>query len=183
MEQLAEVFRGVGVRHESRIQAELAGVIRLRQDVAKFAETADVQATEARLVSSAAELTEMLVSAAVTEARAAAGDVKALLSTWCSDPAQIVQLLARPDWLLDGWQKICAIWFSEGEPEQAVAEMATLIPIIPREADAWVSHRGGNLVDLPRYRAKVVRQMEDWRTGATITDLIARNEQLLGRVL
>jgi hypothetical protein len=184
MEQLAEVFQSVGVRHDARIQTELAGVSRLRQDATKFAETAvDGQATEARLVASAAELTELLVSAAVAEARAAAGDIKTLLSTWCSDPAQIVQLLARPDWLLDGWQKICAIWFSATDPEQAMAEIATLIPVIPREADAWINHGAGNVVDLPRYRAKVVRQMEDWRTGATITDLVARNEQLLGRAL
>jgi hypothetical protein len=184
MEQLADVFQGVGVRHESRVQKELANVIRLRQEATKIANTtSDERTTNARLVASAAELTEMLVSATLADIRAIAGDIKGLLRIWCSDPAQVAQLLARPDWLLDGWQRICAIWAAATEPEQVLAELATLVPIIPREADSWASHRAGHLVDLPRYRAKVVQQLEDWRTGSTVTDLVARNEQILGQVL
>jgi hypothetical protein len=184
MEQLADVFQGVGVRHESRVQRELASLIQLRQEATKFANNAsDTRTSEARMIASAAELTEMLVSATLVDIRATAGDIKELLRNWCSGPAQVAHLLARPDWLLDGWQRICAIWSSATEPEQVMPEIATLIPIIPREADSWANHRGCQLVDLPRYRAKVVRQLEDWRSGVTITDLVARNEQLLGQVL
>jgi hypothetical protein len=178
------VFQGVGVRHESRVQRELAHVIGLREEAMKFAKTAsDARATDARLIAGAAELTEMLVSATLADIKAAASDIKLLLQNWCSNPAELAQLLARPDWLLDGWQRICAIWSAAPEPEQGLAEIVTLIPIIPREADSWVSHRAGHLVDLPRYRAKVVRQLEDWRTGDTVTDVVARNEQVLGQLL
>ena len=34
-------------------------------------------------------------------------------------------------------------------------------------------------VDLPHYRSKVVRQLEDWRTGVSVCDLTTRNELLL----
>jgi hypothetical protein len=61
--------------------------------------------------------------------------------------------------------------------------MAALVPVIPREAEMWSSYRVGHLVDVPQFRRTVVRQLEDWRTGMTVTDLIARNESLLEQSL
>jgi hypothetical protein len=61
--------------------------------------------------------------------------------------------------------------------------MAALVPVIPREAEMWSGHRVGHLIDVPQYRRTVVRQLEDWRTGVTVTDLVARNESLFERSL
>lgn len=94
-----------------------------------------------------------------------------------------MQLVARPDWLLDGWNRICALWTSASNQEDAIGEMVALVPVIPREADTWASYRVGHLVDLPQYRSTVVRQFEDWRTGVAVTDLIARNKSLLEQTL
>jgi hypothetical protein len=106
-------------------------------------------------------------------------DIRTLLKDWFNSPAPTMQLLARPDWLLDGWSRICALWSAATSAEDAVSEMAALVPIIPREAEMWSSYRVGHLIDVPQYRRTVVRQLEDWRTGVTVTDLIARNECLL----
>jgi len=67
--------------------------------------------------------------------------------------------------------------------EQIVAEMAALVPVVPREADQWLRYRCGDAFDLPRYRSRVVQQMEDWRTGVTVFDVVARNEAVLEKML
>jgi len=152
--------------------------------VTTFSETAsDAKASEAQLIAVSADLTITLVTATLADARALVGDIKKLLGDWFSDPAPTMQLLARPDWLLDGWNRICAIWVSAASPEDAVSEMAALIPVIPREAELWSGSRLGHLIDVPQYRRAVVRQLEDWRTGVTVTDLIARNEALFEKML
>jgi len=184
LEQLAIVFQDVGVRNAARIPRELENLTCVRRDVTTFSETAsDAKASEAQLIAVSADLTITLVTATLADARALVGDIKKLLGDWFSDPAPTMQLLARPDWLLDGWNRICAIWVSAASPEDAVSEMAALIPVIPREAELWSGSRLGHLIDVPQYRRAVVRQLEDWRTGVTVTDLIARNEALFEKML
>jgi hypothetical protein len=184
LEQLAAVFQGVGVRNAARIPRELETLTCLRRDVRKFSENAaDTKASEAQLVAVSADLTILLVTATLADARALVDDIKTLIRHWVSDPTPTMQLLARPDWLLDGWNRICALWSSATDPEDAVSEMAALVPVIPREAEMWSGHRVGHLIDVPQYRRTVVRQLEDWRTGVTVTDLVARNESLFERSL
>jgi hypothetical protein len=184
LEQLAEIFKGVGVRHNARIPRELETLTNVRQDVAKYSQTAiEPAASQARVVSTSADLTIKLVTATLTDARALASDVRALVVNWTRVPDATLELLARPDWLLDGWNRICALWTSASDPGDAIGEMAALVPTIPREADAWSSYRVDPLIDLPQFRRTVVRQLEDWRTGVTVADLIARNESLFEQSL
>ena len=184
LEQLATVFQGIGVRSAARIPRELEDLTSVRRDVTKFSETApDTKASEAQLIAASADLTITLVTASLADARALVDDIRTLLKDWFNSPAPTMQLLARPDWLLDGWSRICALWSAATSAEDAVSEMAALVPIIPREAEMWSSYRVGHLIDVPQYRRTVVRQLEDWRTGVTVTDLIARNECLLEKSL
>ncbi len=184
LEQLATVFQGIGVRNAARIPRELEDLTSLRRDVTKFSETApDTKASEAQLIAASADLTITLVTASLADARELVDDIRTLLKDWFNSPAPTMQLMARPDWLLDGWSRICALWSAATSAEDAVSEMAALVPIIPREAEMWSSYRVGHLIDVPQYRRTVVRQLEDWRTGVTVTDLIARNECLLERSL
>jgi hypothetical protein len=184
LEQLASVFQGVGVRSAARIPRELDDLTCVRRDVLKFLESAsDTKASKAQLIAASADLTITLVTATLADARALVDDIRTLMRNWVASPAPTMQLLARPDWLLDGWNRICALWSSAISAEDAVSEMAALIPVIPREAEMWSSYRVGHLIDVPQYRRAVVRQLEDWRTGVTVTDLIARNECLLERSL
>jgi hypothetical protein len=184
LEQLATVFQGIGVRNAARIPRELANLTCVRRDVTKFSETAsDSKASEAQLIAASADLTITLVTATLADARALVDDIRTLIRDWVSSPGPTMQLLARPDWLLDGWNRICALWSSAASAEEAISEMAALVPVIPREAEMWSSYRVGHLIDVPQFRRTVVRQLEDWRTGVTVTDLIARNESLFEQSL
>jgi hypothetical protein len=96
----------------------------------------------------------------------------------------VLRLLARPDWLLDGWDRICALWEFVPASGRTIAELAVLVPAVPREAYEWISQPVRIASQLPAHRGKkIVQQFEDWRTGATVCDLIARNEMLLEQIL
>jgi hypothetical protein len=184
LEQLARGFASVGVAHLARITAEIAAVASMRREIADFAEQhPDDAAHEAQLVNSVADLTIMLANATVTDARALTADMGALLRRWGNEQDVLAQLLARPDWLLDGWAHICALWQTAPANPQTITEIAALVPVVPREVDMWLSQRLGLAVDLPRYRRKVVQEMEDWRTGLTVYDLVARNEKVMEKAL
>ena len=184
LEQLAAQFRGVGVRQPARVTREIDRLVRVRREVIKYADSnPDENANEAVLVANAADLTIMLAKSTLADAQATAGNIAALLRNWARDPGELAQLLARPDWLLDGWDRITALWDTTPDTGQTLVEMAALVPVVPREADQWMSYRLGNAVDLPRYRSKVVQQLEDWRTGVTVSDLVSRNEAILEKTL
>jgi hypothetical protein len=54
--------------------------------------------------------------------------------------------------------------------------MASLIPVLAKEAADWAGIQVPAANDAPRRR--LVAMMEDWRTGITLYDVIARNEHL-----
>jgi 3'-phosphoadenosine 5'-phosphosulfate sulfotransferase (PAPS reductase)/FAD synthetase len=56
----------------------------------------------------------------------------------------------------------------------AAAEIATLIPILPKEVNDWCSTQY-EIDSLNRFR-RLVQLNEDWFTGSRVFDLIARNE-------
>jgi hypothetical protein len=105
-------------------------------------------------------------------------DMIGLLRSWAVDPNSIVQLAGRPDWLLDGWEPICQIWHyaqDDAARRAALVEIAGLIPVLPKEVGDWCDGLPVPVGAL-QFR-RLVRVNEDWRTGATIFNLIARNEQ------
>jgi hypothetical protein len=89
----------------------------------------------------------------------------------------VADLVARPDWLLDGWDQICLIWSyarDDGARRAAMAEIMSIAPVLPREAEAW--HTGTEIVNENLRFRRVVPLNEDWRTGAVAFRLIERNE-------
>jgi hypothetical protein len=184
LEQLALIFASVGVgRTGARVPLTIANIARVRNEMMRFAEHSDDFGAEADLIANAADLTILMAKETLADTQALARDVSALLARWVVEPDVLAQLLARPDWLLDGWDRICALWDVAPEAGATLAEMAALVPVVPREADAWLSQRLGLIVDLPKYRSKLVQPMEDWRTGMTVCDAIARNESLLEKTV
>jgi hypothetical protein len=184
LEQLALVFSSVGVgRNSARIPAAIANIVRVRNEMMQFAERSDDNGAEADLIASAADLTILMAKETFADTQLLAHDISVLLSRWVVEPDVLAQLLARPDWLLDGWDLICALWDIAPEVGTTIAEMAVLVPVVPREADAWLSQRLGLIVDLPQHRSRMVQPMEDWRTGTTVCDVIARNESLLEKTI
>jgi len=132
----------------------------------------------ARLVHDAIKVTLALTGAVLARALAQTDDMIAMLRLWSSDQEQVVRVIGRAEWLLDGWEPICRIWcHASDEPGRraAVAEIVDLVPVPPREAAEW----HGIKTDLEQaFRTPPPRRLnEDWRTGARVLDLTARNER------
>lgn len=132
----------------------------------------------AALVGSAVEVTLTLARRSLAEGHQRAEDMLALLAAWVADPAGVARILTRTEWLLDGWEQICAVWqlAEDAARRAAVIEMAMMVPCIPREADSWL---GIAVDESERQRLRrLVHGYEDWRTGCLVLDLVARNERI-----
>ena len=58
----------------------------------------------------------------------------------------------------------------------ALVEIGALVPVIPREAREWTGMT--EQIDPSLRLRRTIPLNEDWRTGETVFDLIARNEHL-----
>ena len=140
-------------------------------------------AAEVAAIVGAAAQVSTAATAALAAARALAKDAASLLRRWTSAPGEIADAIGRAEWLLDGWPWLCRL--AAGADERIgrtalLAELAALMPPLPREAAASVPAP-------PRPElAPSVRDLlrgADWRSGVTPQDLIARNERLLAGAL
>jgi hypothetical protein len=184
LEALADLFGCIGVPGEAgecRAPRLLRTLGRVRAEVSAWrGERGEGSGTLcAEMVVAAADLTVTCAGHTLAEARSMTGDIAALLRTWHATPGKVAGLATRPEWLLDGWEQICALWTeADGHAARlsALAEMAQLVPILPNETAQWV----GNAVDqanIANYRRQVLLN-QDWRTGLAVYSLIARNERL-----
>ena len=176
LEQLARLYSGIGVganAQTGRLPTAVAALAVLRQAVADHVAADPEHANAATILLDAADLTLACTRAALAETQEATADMTALLRRWTTDAGGLTELLLRPDWLLDGWPRICAIWQRTLPAQRSLVlpELAVLAPTIPNEAG-----------DLARTRRKPLL-LQDWRTGLSYPDLIARNETLLADTL
>jgi hypothetical protein len=185
LEQLANLYGPIGIgRHAStaKMPLLLANLVAMRREMTEhLAAYPEENGNEAELVGSVTDLTVACGKATLADAYAMAGDVVALLRRWGNDPEEVGRILARPEWLLDGWDRIHAMWATAEQHRgrsTTLLEMATLVPTVPREAGDWVGQRINLEAELLRHKRKVTL-LEDWRSGVTLTDLIGRNEALL----
>ncbi len=101
-----------------------------------------------------------------------------LLRLWSADRGAVVDRLALPDWLLDGWPYICAAWdqaTSEDRSAQraALARIEPLVPLLPGEQAAAENSPQERL----RQR-RWLKAREDLRSAATAAVAVGRNEML-----
>lgn len=183
LEEIAPAFASIGVGTQAghaRAARALNALRRLREETLSWSQqNRDESGAAADMVARVAEVTISCTETTLGEAHAAASDMVGLLGRWAHQAAAIRALVARPEWLLDGWEQVCLLWQTadtDAVRRSVLAEMALLVPIIPREASDWV----GVAVDMEgatRFR-RTVSLNEDWRTGSAVFGLIARNEQL-----
>jgi hypothetical protein len=126
-----------------------------------------------------ADATLALVETAQVKARGLTRDMVGLLRSWAADPDSVIRFASRPEWLLDGWEQICLIWnYAQDDAARfaALIEILDHVPVLPTET----IESGGGAPDLNHLllRQRPLGLNEDWRTGAAVFDLIARNEQL-----
>jgi hypothetical protein len=117
--------------------------------------------------------------AMLAQTRATLADPVKLLQSWIANPDDAAGLVARCDWLLDGWEHNCLIWKiadSDSSRRAALLEMAQSLPIWPREVNDWfpapIPLESMNLA------CRVVSRNDAWRSGAAALALIERNETL-----
>lgn len=101
-----------------------------------------------------------------------------LLHSWSRSRERVLELAAKPDWLLDGWEEVCLLWRSSRSLEQQRAtmiEMAHRMPVLPREIEQW-----GALAAIPSeaVAGQLISFDQKWRAGPAMLNLTARNERL-----
>jgi hypothetical protein len=132
----------------------------------------------ARTICSVSDVTLTMTAGLLAQARSMTEDMVGLLRVWSADPDQVRRVVARPEWLLDGWEQICLVWnfaHDDAARRAALVEIAEYVPILPREVHEWSGYRSD--LDDSFFEHRPILLNEDWRSGATVFDLIARNEQ------
>lgn len=100
----------------------------------------------------------------------------ALLRAWTSDPEGLEAELSRVDWLLDGWERMVLLWRDAGGIGPGLLrEYASLLPVLPDEADAWLGLESGSCAQAVRRPPQRPPREED---AGQIFEQTLRNERL-----
>ena len=184
LEALAAFYDPIGLGQRpcpARLPHAIGLLKLLRQEAASLPTESDEHAPALlEMLVNTADVTLALAERALAEARAAAGHVTAMLVAWRANPMELSRALARTDWLMDGWDRIGQLWAADPRPasrREALEEIASLLPVIPREAGECSGFRVE--VHNLAYIRRTIRGHHDWRTGLCVQDMIARNEMLL----
>ena len=158
---------------------QIGGLEAFAADLARWA--AEAPTTEERraaaLVVGAARLTLGAVRSCLADLWQAVADPAMLLARGEAGLPGLAELTARPDWLLDGWPGIGALWQASPPSGRgiALAEIVAVLPVPPVEADGWP----GPVVDwsvVVRAR-RLLHPRPAW-VGGGLVELAARNETL-----
>ena len=182
--ELAPLYDPIGLDSRAglaRIPQTVAKLRRLRHQAASLPVGAGGLAPALiKILVGTADLTLTGVDQALADARALAEHMTDLLDAWHAQSTALAHRLDRADWMMDGWERICQLWQLDPQPafrSDTLDQLAILLPSIPREMAEWV----GSDVDtgpLAQLRTTVLGR-EDWRTGQSVLDVIARNEAML----
>ena len=184
LEELASAFDGTGLRNNptsARLPLLCAEISAVMHQVAGWGDGGTVQSRQCtRLLIQAAEVTLRCARVALAKAQAQLDDIWTLAHRWRAAPDDVLGLVERGEWLLDGWREICAMWrVSQPETRLAAAlDMASLLPMIPTEVGAWSGFDAAGEMDtacggLLSWRRTVLAD-HDWQSGR----LIERNESI-----
>ena len=182
LEELAALMEGNGTgpnATEGRMPRLLTLLRRVVHEIDDWSRVQkdEEAATHAAMLRDVAAFTLGLAEPVLLEAQNLTADMIGLLRRWSADPDPVIRISARPEWLLDGWDQICLVWAhadDDIERRAALAEISGLLPILPREANDWCDAAQAEALTMRARR--LVSLNEDWRTGAAVLDLIARNE-------
>jgi len=182
LEELAEIFVRVGLAGTSA-QAFLPRLVRIlrhfKRDLAAWAAVTDGPTAElGRQIASQAGTTLLFAEPLIAACHSRAQNVVQLLRDNISGPAKLASEIARPDWLLDGWELVCLRWRASAQEErpQVIEELATMLPAIPDEVEDWGYNGDGGF---DRSWLRKVRSGHDWRSGLAAFHAIERGEETL----
>ncbi len=184
LESLGDVMAGIGLEGQPQPSRVPRLMVLLNQTCADLAtwsrsQRESDQAAYVEMIAAAAGYTLNLAEDLVNRTRALTKDLTALLTRWAADSFGVVRQATQAEWLLDGWEQICLIWRCAEDDiakRSALMEIAQLVPVMPEEAKSW-----SNLTVDTEIASRLRRSIplnEDWRTGAVVFELIARNERM-----
>jgi hypothetical protein len=184
LEKLADAFLALGLDgapppRVPRVPGLLDRLARVLRETSAWSRSGQGRSSElAFLVADAAVVTGKLATGLLQDARELAGQVPALLRGYTTQPDRVARLAGRPEWLLDGWERICLLWEDAATPQMrplALAEMAALIPTLPREMKERERALGRPERPPIHHRA----ELRDARspTGVPTLQRVARNER------
>lgn len=188
LEELSGIVAPVGFAGRdfpARLQNVFDNLKTFCRTMSSFANTDATDAgIAARFIADVAKHTADIAETTFADCHAELNDLKQLLRNWSANRERVLERFGRPDWLLDGWQSISAIWddaVNGGRDAQraAAVEIQRLVPVMPKEVTEWVTgaDTGDHLWQFRRW----VKPNVDWRTGAAALDRTARNEALRAR--
>lgn len=183
MEALAGIFMSLGkaddsvIGHTRRAFAELQSFTKeLERWLAPRRDNA--RGVRAEFILRRAQLALRCAKASISELDRVLEDTTILLRAWQRDQQSVIRRASRPEWLLNGWDIIIALW-QQSEPsdrEATLWEMSHLLPELPKEVEGWSGFpEGGSRL---RVEAPALIQGLDWRRSRPL-EFIARNESLL----
>ena len=135
----------------------------------------------AEQIAECADWTHREVAPLIVDCQSRLESIIELVRAWRDGRDDVRERFSLPDWLLDGWPEIFAIWeTAAGEDRSmqraAVAQIHRLLPLAKALAeDGKVEVMS---VDSSVARSRAVKLHEDWKSGAMMAGMRARAEAL-----
>jgi hypothetical protein len=188
LESLSALFVPIGLRAETpmaRLPGLMARLMATADDLAAWAVQFkdDSRANLGSSLSRSAMVTAACAATAHGAALDMTSNMPGLLKLWANNPAEVVKLTNRPEWILDGWERFCLLWETAAtvsSQSAALLEMAQLVPMLPKEGTAFGQERSELEKLEPGLRSAQLNV--SWRGGGALQGLIARNEKLQGLI-
>lgn len=183
LEELSAIVAPVGFRtrdYPARMQALQVSLEKLHGGLLAFGNADASEAGHTALF--AAEVAKLTLDLSATTLATCYGELDnlvRLLQSWGGNRERLLALFGRPDWLLDGWQSICALWESAPSRDaqrEVLNDIGRMVPVMPKEVSEWVD--GGVPVERTWNQRRWVKANVDWRGGTHLLDRTARNEAL-----
>lgn len=187
VEEMCPAIAPIGVAGEAFKAAHDVTTQRLQQLMASLRDwakgEAQDQAKGVELIASCAEFTVAKAQAALVRARSYTDDMVGLVTSFDARDKTLLRDLALPDWLLDGWGDIAALWEATAKEDReaqraVIARIEMLVPVLPKEAFSGDESEAAPHRKLTQRRW--VRRNEDWRSGLVALDDGSRVEQAKG---
>ncbi|GAC1343809.1 MAG: hypothetical protein NVSMB18_20330 [Acetobacteraceae bacterium] len=196
LEELAVLLQGIGVgpiAAKALLPRALGNLVALRRDLEQWTTSHNDDTSElADIIGVTADLSIGCAGKAIADVRSSTEKMSVLLSRWRTEPQALSSWVARPEWLLDGWEPICLLW-SEASTvatrRAALREMIDLVPILPKEVGDWIGM--AEQIEAVNVYKRFSTLNRDWRSGLPVLDLVeegasqacaldrvARNERL-----
>ncbi len=178
---LAVIVDEIGIGpHAARasVPVRLSRLKAFHKELAALSRTATDETGYLAMTCGMAAMAIHCADAVMAAARVRLADIGALLAGLRNHASELAALVGRPAWVLDGWDLPCLLWEAAsdaGAQRAALNEIGPALAVLPHEAEQWV----GASTDVPANHAvrRIVGVNQDWRTGVSTLEVVARNER------